>query len=97
MKICLKKVVEKASEAIACEQETIESLITQVFQLYSYLLLEKVRRPWMKILGDQIDVTPSTNLFGVKHAKEQKRSWISFMDCITFHLLMVFWSDAAKT
>ncbi len=91
------KAVEKASEAIARKEETIESLIAQVFQLYSNLLSEEARRPWTKILGEQIDVTPWTNLCGVKHAKEQKRSWLSFMDCITFHLLMVFWSDVAET
>jgi hypothetical protein len=32
-----KKVVEKATEAVACEKEAIESLIAQVFQLYSNL------------------------------------------------------------
>jgi hypothetical protein len=53
-----KKAVEKATEAVAHKQETIESLITQVFQLYSNLLMEEARRPWCKILGEQIDVTP---------------------------------------
>ena len=57
-----KKAVEKASEAVAREEETIKSLITQVFQLYSNLLLKAARRPWMKILGEQIDVTPPTYL-----------------------------------
>ena len=42
-------------------------------------------------------MTPWTNLFGVGHAEEQKRSEQSFMDCVTFHLLSVFWSNAAKT
>ncbi len=56
MKIRTKKAVE--SEAVAHKQETIESLITQVFQLYSNLLLEEARRPWMKILGEQVDMTP---------------------------------------
>jgi hypothetical protein len=92
-----KKAVEKASEAVAREEETIESFTTQVFQLYSNLLSEEARRPWMKILGEQLDVTPWTDLFGVEHAEEQKRSWLSFMDCVTFHLLTVFRSDAAET
>ena len=87
-----KKAVQKSTH----EKETCESLITQVFQLYSNLLMEEARRPWSKILGEQIEVTPWTNLFGVEHTKKQKRSWQSFMDCITFHLLTVFWSDAAK-
>ena len=92
-----KKAVEKAQEAVAREEETCQSLITQVFQLYSNLLTEEARRPWTKILGEQIDVTPWTDLFGVEHAEEQKRSWTSFMDCVTFHLLTVFRSDAAET
>ena len=48
----------------------------------------------MKTLGEHVDVTPWTDLFGAEHAEEEKRSWRS---CITFHLLMVFWSDAAET
>ena len=92
-----KKAVQKATEAITREKETCESLITQVFQLYSNLLTEEARRPWSKILGEQIEVTPWTNLFGVEHTEEQKKSWQSFMDCITFHLLTVFRSDTAET
>ena len=53
-----KKAVEKAQEAAACEEETIESLIAQVFQLYSNLLLEDARRPRSKILEEQVEVTP---------------------------------------
>ncbi len=60
-----RKAVEKASEAVARKEETIESLITQVFQLYSNLLSEEARRPWSKILEEQVKVTPWTNLFGV--------------------------------
>ena len=92
-----KKAVQKATEAVTCEKETCKSLITQVFQLYSNLLTEEARRPWSKILGEQIEVTPWTDLFGVERTKEQKKSRQSFMDCITFHLLMVFQSDAAET
>ena len=68
-----KKAVEKAQEAVAREEETCQSLITQVFQLYSNLLTEEARRPWTKILGEQIDVTPWTDLFGVEHAEKQKK------------------------
>ena len=92
-----KKVVQKATEAVTRKKETCESLITQVFQLYSNLLTKEARRPWSKILGEQIGVTHWTNLFGVEHTEEQKRLCQSFMDCVTFHLLTVFQSDAAKT
>ena len=65
--------------------------------MYSNLLMEEARRPWSKILGKQIEVTPWTNLFGVEHAEEQKWSWKSFMNCVIFHLLSVFQSDVAMT
>ena len=58
-----KRAVEKASEAVANEKETIEFLIAQVFQLYSNLLSEEARRPWSKILGEQVEVAPLTDLF----------------------------------
>ncbi len=87
---------KKQTEAVACKKETCKSIISQVFQFYSNLLTEEARRPWSKILGEKIEVTPWTDLFGVEHAKEQKRLWKSFMDCIIFHLLLVFWSDTAK-
>ena len=45
-----KKAVEKATDAIAHKDEAIESIIAQVFQLYSNLLMEEARRPWFMIL-----------------------------------------------
>ena len=92
-----KKAVHKATEAVAHEQETCKSLITQAFRVYSNLLMEEARKAWSKIIGEQIEVTPWTDLFGVEHTNEQKKSWQSFMDCITFHVLTVFQSDKAKT
>ena len=53
-----KKAVEKASETVACEDEAIESITAQVLQLYHNLLVEEARRPWCKILGEHIDVSP---------------------------------------
>ena len=72
-----KKALEKATEAVACEEEAIESIISQVFQLYFNLLTEEAMRPWCKILGEQIDVTPWGNLFEVEHAEKHHRSWTS--------------------
>ena len=75
--------MQKATEAVTLDKETCESLITQVFQLYSSLLTEEARRPWSKILGEQIEVTPWTDSFVVEHTKKKTRLWQSFMDCIT--------------
>ena len=55
-----KNAVDEATEAIASEKESIDSLIAHVFQLYSNQLTEEARRPWCKIIGEQISVTPWT-------------------------------------
>ncbi len=60
--------VQNATTAFAREQETYKSLITQVFKLYSTLLMEEARRPWNKIIGEQVEVAPWTDLFGIKHS-----------------------------
>jgi hypothetical protein len=91
------KRVKEATEAIAHKDEVIESIMAQVFQLYSNLLTEEARRRRSKILKEQIDVSPWNDLYGVKHTKKGKRSWSAFMDCVTFHLLSVFGSDTGET
>ena len=90
------KAVQKATEAGTHTDEAVESIANQVFQLYSNLLMEEARRPWNKILGE-IDCSPWINLFRVEHTKKHKRPQSSFMDCITFHLQMVFQSDTVET
>ena len=50
--------VQKATEASNHADEAVESIANQVFQLYSNLLMEEARRPWWKILGEQIDISP---------------------------------------
>jgi hypothetical protein len=66
--------VEKATEAVAHQKEATKSFIAKVFQLYSNLLTEEARRSWCKILGEQMNVTPWTNLFVVEHAEKHHRS-----------------------
>jgi len=80
------KAVQKATEASTCSDEAVVSIVNQVFQLYSNIFTEEARRPWCKILGEQIDVSPWINRFGVEYVEKHKRSWCSFMDCMTFHL-----------
>jgi hypothetical protein len=91
------KGVQKATEASTHAKEAVAPIINQVFQLYSNLLLEEAQCPWNEILEEQIDCKPWTDLYRVKHAEKHQRSWTLFMDCITFHLQVVFRSDAEET
>ena len=89
----------QATDAITCAKEAIEPTINQVFKLYSNLLWEEAWRPWNKVFEVQIDCKPRTDLYGVEHMENHKRSWSLFMDCISCYLLMTFLSlsDVAKT
>jgi hypothetical protein len=55
-----------------------------------------VRQPWNKILAEQIDCSPWKDLRGNVHDTPRSKTWDSFMECVTFHLLTVFRNDAAK-
>ena len=49
-----------------------------------------------EILKDQVGYTSWTDLKGVEHTVAREKSSESFNDCMTFHFLMVFTSDAVE-
>jgi len=46
----------------------------QVFQLYSNLITEKARQPWTKIMAEQIDAAPWSDIQGVEHSVKHCKS-----------------------
>jgi hypothetical protein len=80
---------KKATEAKAMAAEGF-------FLLYANLLSEDARFRWDKIVSSQVGTAPWTGLQGNEHEKEPEKSMESFQDCITFHLLDMFPSDAAE-
>ena len=89
------KLWKKASSAKTRTGETIESTIQAIILQYSNLLLKEVSRPWAKIVEEQIDTAPFTDIYGVQHQEKHPRSWNSFIECVQLHLQSVF--DAAET
>ena len=73
------------------EKKAAEGCLTEAsegfFSLYENLLSEDARFRWDK---------PWTDLQGNEHAEERGKGKQSFQDCITFHLLDMFPSDAAE-
>ena len=67
-----------------------------IFSLYSNLLSVEQRIWWDKIVEQQIDTTPWTDLRGVKRTKVYLKSEKSFRLCVTRHLLTIFDEDAAE-
>jgi hypothetical protein len=74
----------------------VEYIANQVFQLYSNFLLEEARQPWNKIPAKKIDCSPWKDLRGKIHKTPRTKTWDSFIECVTFHMLSVFYDDAAK-
>jgi hypothetical protein len=90
------KALNKATAAKECTGETVVSAIQEMFMQYSTLLSEEAHCPWNKILREQIDCEPWTDVFGVQHLNKRPASWNSFTECIQLHLQTVFRTDTAE-
>ena len=47
-------------------------------------------------MKDQTDTIPWEDLHGKVHEKKARKTWTSFLECVTFHLQSVFKPDAAE-
>jgi hypothetical protein len=85
----LSKAINKAKEAQTKAKSVVVHVGDQVFQLYANFLSEEVRQPWNEILAEQIDCSPWKDLRGNVHNTPRSKTWDSFMECVTFHLLVL--------
>ena len=85
--------------ATACNKAKGEMVLVavHVLQLSSNLLEGKARQPRTKMVAEQIDAAPWTDIQGVKHSDTHCKSWDSFMKCVRFHLLTVFANSTVET
>ena len=56
----------------------------------------EARHPWEKIIKAQVTCAPWEDIYGVLQ-KTLPKSWDSFCECVTVHLLQVFHHDAGET
>eukprot|EP00804_Cyclotella_cryptica_P003036 CCRYP_006032-RA/>CCRYP_006032-RA protein AED:0.40 eAED:0.83 QI:0/0/0/1/1/1/3/0/432 len=66
------------------------------FELYGNLLSDEARQPWEKIIKAQVTKAPWEDIKGVPHTETPTKTWNSFHECVTFHLLQVFRHDAGE-
>ena len=94
----LAKAVLTATKAQAKAKSAVEHIASQIFQLYSNFLSEEARQPWNKILilAEQINSSLWKGLRGIVHNTPRSKTWDSFREFVTFHMLMVFRNDAAE-
>ena len=88
--------LEAARKSLAKAVKKKASAIEGFFAMYANLLSEDMRFPWDKIVKDQVGTASWTNLKGIEQTVVREKSRESFDDCVTFHLLTVFASDAAE-
>ncbi len=67
-----------------------------MFQLYPNLLSVDARYAWNKIVQEQTNADPYTDLQGLTRKGPRGMSRKSFNDCLMFHLLTMFRNNAAK-
>jgi hypothetical protein len=89
----LSKAIDKATEAQSKAKSVVEHVTNRIFQLYSNFLSEEARQPWSKILAKQINLSPCKDLRDNVHNTPRSKTWDSFMESVTFHLLTVFQND----
>eukprot|EP00804_Cyclotella_cryptica_P001718 CCRYP_009081-RA/>CCRYP_009081-RA protein AED:0.37 eAED:0.89 QI:0/0/0.2/1/1/1/5/139/417 len=54
------------------------------------------RHPWEKIIKAQVTKAPWEDIKGVPHTETPTKTWDSFHECVTLHLLQVFRHDAGE-
>jgi hypothetical protein len=88
----LKQALEAAEEATVKRDKAPEDM----FQLYANLLSINARYAWNKIVQEQTNANPYTDLQGLTRKGPRGMSRKSFDDCVMFHLLTVFPNNAAE-
>jgi len=89
------ELAEALLEKKAAESSLVEAA-EGFFSLYANLLSEDARFRWDKIVTSQVGTAPWTDLQGNEHPDAREKCMQSFQDCMTFHLLDMFPSDAAE-
>ncbi len=92
----LKKSLELATQAVMQAELLMLKRGKAFFGFYKTLLGEGPRTRWARIVESQIGVMPWTDLQGTVINAKREFSADSFGDCVKFHLLRVFSTDAAE-
>ncbi len=87
--------LEKAMQAQETAQGAMTNAATLMFMFYSNLLSPESKYAWNKIIVEQTEGNPYVNLQGVSLEGPRGMSCKSFNDCVMFHLLTAFPSNAA--
>jgi hypothetical protein len=87
--------LEKAKEAAEKAKVKVELTAQEMFQLYVNLLSIDAKYAWNKILHEQTQSNPYTDLEGI--SRKEPRGYLrkSFGNCLKFHLVTMFSNNRA--
>jgi hypothetical protein len=88
--------LKKAKEAPENTRAKRESAAKDMFQFYANLLSIDAKYTWNKIIQEQMQSNPYTDLQGVSKKGPRGLAHKSFDDCVMFHLLTMFPNNMAE-
>jgi hypothetical protein len=88
--------LEKAKEAAENARAKAESTAKDIFQFYANLLSVDAKYVWNKIIQEQTQSDPYTDLQGISKKGPRGLLYKLIDDCVMFHLLTVFPNNAAE-
>eukprot|EP00804_Cyclotella_cryptica_P002897 CCRYP_020869-RA/>CCRYP_020869-RA protein AED:0.31 eAED:0.75 QI:0/0/0/1/1/1/3/0/338 len=91
-----KATYDKVLKALEDAKLAVATAGLKPFELYGNLLSDEARQTWEKIIKAQVTKAPREGIKGVLHTETPTKTWNSFHECITFHLLQVFRHDAGE-
>eukprot|EP00804_Cyclotella_cryptica_P011700 CCRYP_020713-RA/>CCRYP_020713-RA protein AED:0.12 eAED:0.73 QI:0/0/0/1/0/0/2/0/369 len=91
-----KAAYDKVLKALEDAKLAVATAGAKPFELYGNLLSDEAPQPWEKIIKAQVTKAPWEDIKGVPHMETPTKTWNSFHECVTFHLLQVFRHDAGK-
>jgi hypothetical protein len=87
---------KEAKAATETAKNKRKAAATNMFQFYANLLSADAKYVWNKISKEQTEADPFKNLQGVSRKGPRGLSRKLFNDCVMFHLLTMFPSNAAE-
>jgi hypothetical protein len=88
--------LEKAKQAQSTAKGTMTAAASKMFTFYSNLLSPERKYSWNKIVGEQTESDPYVNLQGDALEGPRGMSCKLFSNCVMFHLLTAFPTNAAE-
>ncbi len=88
--------IMKAKEAAEKAKAKAELAAMDMFQLYANLVSLDAKYAWNKIVHDQTQSNPYTDLRGCSKKGPREYTCKSYNNCMIFHLLTVFPNNSAE-